>query len=67
MEYIKTSKNWMKKRNYAEEQEFIRLQGVTMSEQPTCQVCKKPYYKNHPEDKSGCNCDPDKRVVVKTI
>jgi hypothetical protein len=39
--------------------------GGSMSEQPRCLTCEKPYYKDHPEEKDGCKCDPKDRKVLK--
>lgn len=43
------------------------LKGHKMSEQPSCLTCGKPYFKNHPETKGGCQCPPDKRVILKDV
>lgn len=41
--------------------------GVKMSEQPRCTTCDKPYFKNHPKEKDGCNCPSNKRKVLRDV
>lgn len=54
----------IRERQFYGDREARALLGDRMSEQPRCLTCGKYYYKNYPEAKDGCKCDPEKRRIL---